>query len=179
VAVAAKQGTFTNTAYGASNNAATSSQSISFSVTPNSLTLSSLLPGSVISSSNVSFGLSTNGAFGATIFDSGKNGGLFSASHSATLPAPAPSSQSTLSSSSHGFGLQGQSASSPLVIDAPYNGTTSTVGGESASYTPIFTTPSAITSGTATLNMQAKAANTDPASTDYQEVMTFVASASF
>jgi hypothetical protein len=179
VAVAATQGTFTNTAYGTSASSTTASPTVTFSVTPNTLSFSNLLPGSVYTSSTVTFGLATNAMYGATIYNTGLNGGLHSTLRSATIPA----ATGNLASSSHGFGLQGVSASQtsggPLSISSPYNGTGNNVGTESSSYSPIFTTSSSIVGGSATMNMQAKAAMTDPASADYQETVTFVAAASF
>ena len=180
VAVAAKQGSFTNTEYGASASIATVSPSITYSVSPNSLSLGNLLPGSVVTSGTVTFGLTTNGAYGANILDMGQNGGLHSTLTGNTIPA----TTANLSSSSHGFGLQGLTASEssggPLTIDSPYNVSGNNVGSESATtYTPIFTTTGPTTSGTATLDILAKSSSTDPASPDYQEILTFVAAASF
>ncbi len=179
VAVAAMQGTFTDTEYGASASAATTSPSLTFSVTPSTLSFSSLLPGTTFTSGTVTFSLATNATYGANIYNAGQNGGLHSTLTSSTIPALT----GTLSSSSHGFGLQGVTASQtsggPLSIDSPYNGSGSTVGTESTSFTPVFTTSAAVVGGSATLNMQAKAASSDPASTDYAEVLTFLAAASF
>ncbi|HEY4161152.1 MAG TPA: hypothetical protein VGM08_03760 [Candidatus Saccharimonadales bacterium] len=179
VAVAAEQGTFTNTEYSASSSVATASPSLTFSVTPNTLSFSSLLPGTTFTSGTVTFSLATNAAYGANIYNAGQNGGLHSILTGSTIPALS----GNLATSSHGFGLQGLSASQtsggPLSIDSPYNGTGNTVGTESAGYTPTFTTSAAITGGSATLKMQAKAASNDPASSDYGEVITFLAAASF
>jgi len=179
VAVAAKQGTFTNTEYGASASAATASPSLTFSVTPNTLSFSSLLPGTTFTSGTVTFSLATNAAYGANIYNAGQNGGLRSSLTNSTIPALS----GNLASSSHGFGLQGlsvsQTSGGPLSIDSPYDGTGNTVGTESTGYAPTFTTPAAVTGGSATLKMQAKAAGNDPASGDYGEVITFLAAASF
>jgi hypothetical protein len=179
VAIAAKEGTFTNTEYGASASSSTSSQTLTFSVSPNTLNFSSLLPGTVSTSSTVTFGLATNATYGATVYDAGVRSGLYSPSKSDTIPA----TTGNLSSSSHGFGLQGvtatQTSGGPLSIDSPYNGTGNTVGTESTAYTPIFSTSASIIGGSATMNMQAKPNVSDPPSTDYQETMTFVATAAF
>jgi hypothetical protein len=179
VAVAAKEGTFTNTEYGASASVATVSPSITYSISPNTLSLGNLLPGSVFTSSTITFNLTTNGVYGANILDTGKYGGLHSTLTGNTIPATTGS----LSSASHGFGLQGltatESSGGPLAIDSPYNVSGTTVGTESTGYTPLFTTTAPITSGSATIDMLAKSAGTDPASSDYQEVLTFVAAASF
>ncbi len=179
VRVAAMQGLFTNTEFGAAASAATVSPSITYSVSPNSLSLGNLLPGAIVTSGAISFSLTTNGVYGASIFAAGQNGGLFSAANGATITALS----GNLSSSTHGFGLQGltasQSAGGPLAIDSPYNVSGTNVGTETTTYTPVFTTPTAITSGSATLDVLAKAASSDPPSTDYQEVLNFVAAASY
>ncbi len=181
VAVAAEQGQFTNTEYGASASSTTAASSgiVSFSVSPSSLSFTNLLPGTVYTSSTVSFTLATNATYGAIIYDAGANGGLHSASTSANIPAVT----GNLASSSHGFGLQGvstgQTSGGPLSIDSPYNGTSNNVGTESSSFAPIFSASAAITGGTATMNMQAKSSSSDSAATDYAETMAFVAAASF
>lgn len=179
VAVAAEQGLYTNTEYGTSASIATVSPSISYAVTPNTLNLGNLLPGSVVTSSTVTFSLTTNGVYGANILATGQYGGLHSALMNNTIPA----ATGNLSSLSHGFGLQGvsvsQTSGGPLSIDSPYNVSGSNVGTESTGYSPLFTTTAPITSGSGTLNMLAKASSADQASGDYQEVMTFVAAASF
>jgi hypothetical protein len=179
VKVAAKEGLFTNTEFGPYASASTVSPSITFSLSPNTLTLSNLLAGSVVTSGNVTFNLTTNAASGGNIFTAGQYGGLHSASRSYTIAALT----GNLSTSTHGFGLQGvstsQTSGGPLSIDSPYNGTGNNVGTESTTYAPVFTSSAAISGGTGTLDMQAKASSTDPASTDYQEILTFVASASF
>jgi len=179
VAIAAKEGTFTNTEYGASASSSTASQTLTFSVSPNTLSFTNLLPGTVATSSTVTFGLATNATYGATVYNAGTHSGLYSSSKSDLIPA----TSANLSSSSHGFGLQGvtatQTSGGPLSIDSPYNGTGNTVGTESTSYTPIFSTSASIVGGSATMNMQAKPNVSDPPSTDYQETMTFVATAAF
>jgi len=179
VKVAAEQGMFTNTEFGPSTNLATVAPSITFSVSPNSLSLGSLLAGSVVTSSNVTFGITTNAGSGGNIFVSGTNNGLHSGNNSYTISALS----GNLASSSEGFGLQGtgtsQTSGGPLSIDSPYNGSANNVGTENTSYTQIFSTANPITSGSATLDMQAKSATLDPAGSDYSETLNFVASASF
>jgi hypothetical protein len=179
IAVAAKEGTFTNTEYGASTTQATATPYITFSVSPNTLNMNGMTPGNITTSSNATFSLATNATYGATIYNSGANGGLHSASKSDLIPATTGS----LSAASHGFGLQGvntsQTSGGPLSIDSPYNGTGNTVGTESSTITPIFSTSASIIGGSATMDMQAKPNNSDPPSNDYDETMTFIAAASF
>ena len=84
---------------------------------------------------------------------------------------------------SEGFGLQGATASQtsggPFTIAAPYNGTLNNVGTETTTYVPVFSTSAPIIGGSSTLNFLAKSASSDPAAQDYQEILTFIASASF
>jgi hypothetical protein len=137
------------------------------------------LPATVSTSGTVTFSLASNAVYGATIYNAGQNGGLHSTSKSATIA----SATANLASATHGFGLQGvtatQTSGGPLFINSPYNGASNNVGAESTSYVPIFSSTASLVGGSATMNMQAKAAITDPASNDYQETMTFVATASF
>jgi hypothetical protein len=179
VAAAAKQGSFTNTGYGNITTAATVPPSITFSLSTNSVNFASLLPGTVYTSSTVTFGITTNGDYGANIYDAGQNGGLYSATKGALIGALT----GNLATSTHGFGLQGvsttETSGGPILIDSPYNLTSNNVGTETTSFAPIFTSSAPTYGGSAVMNMQAKSANTDPASNDYQEIMTFVAAASY
>jgi hypothetical protein len=179
VKVAAMQGKFTNTAFGQSTNLATVSPSITFSVSPSSLTLSSLLAGSVITSSSMTFGLTTNAGSGGNVYVSGTNSGLHSTNSGYTIAALT----GNLASNGEGFGVQGtgtsQTSGGPLSIDSPYNGSANNVGIEGTSYAQIFSSANPIAGGSATAVVQAKSAASDPASADYVETLNFVASASF
>jgi hypothetical protein len=179
VKVAAMQGKYTNTAFGPSTSLATVAPSITFTVSPNSVALGSLLAGSVVTSSNVSFGLTTNAGSGGNVFVSGTNNGLRSANNGYTINALS----GDLASSSEGFGLQAtgssQSSGGPFTINSPYNGNANNVGSENTSFAQLFTTANPITSGTATLVVQAKSATSDPTGSDYTETLNFIASASF
>lgn len=177
--VSAKQGMFTNTAYGAAGSASTVSPSTTFSVSPNSLTLSNLTPGSIITSSNLTFGFTTNGAYGGAIYVSGVNGGLHSTQQNYLIPAY----NGNLSTPAQGFGIQAsnanQTSGGPLVIQSPFNGTGNVVGPESTVPQQMLTSGAPITAGSANADIQAKASSTTPASADYQESLTFIASGSF
>jgi hypothetical protein len=180
VKAAAKEGMFTNTELSVTaSSLATVSPSITFSVSPNSLTLSNLLPGSVITSSNVSFALTTNGLSGGGVYVSGLNTGLHSTLSSHTLAA----FSGNLSLQPEGFGVQAtnpaQSSGGPLSTVSPFNGSGNTVGAESTTPQAMLSTTNPIVSGTANTNLQAKAAATTPASADYTETLTFIAAANF
>jgi hypothetical protein len=175
----AMQGQFTATAFGPSANAATvsSSPALSFSISPNSINLGSLTSGSIISSSNLSFTFSANAVSGGTIYVMGTSTGLTSAAVSHTIDVTAPSGN--LLSLDEGFGLQGTSASSPLSTQSPYASGSNTVGAIYTSFQPLFSSTSAVTSGTATAVLKAKASVSTPNANDYTVTLTFVAAASY
>lgn len=177
--VAAKEGLFTNTEFGAVASTATVSPTLSFSVSPNSASLGSFVPGTIVTSSNLSFTYSTNGTSGGSVYVMGKNSGFLSSSNSYTIPAVT----GNLSSLSQGFGVQASSPSQtsggPLTLVSPYNGTGNTVGAESTTFTQMLTSGDAISGATANAVVQVKASGSAPAASDYNEVLTFIASASF
>ncbi len=177
--VSAKQGTFTNTKYGPAGSATTATPSLTFSVSPNTLTLSNLTPGSIITSSALTFGFTTNAAVGGAVYMSGANGGLHSARQGSLIAAY----NGDLSTPSSGFGVQASNASEtsggPLVIQSPFNDSGTVVGPDSTVPTQMFTSASPITSGSANANILAKASSTTPASSDYSETLTFVAAGDF
>jgi hypothetical protein len=177
--VSALEGKFTNTAYGASTSATTASPTTTFSVTPNTLSLGSLLPSTVITSSNLTFGFSTNGANGGTVYVSGTHAGLYSTSESSLISAYS----GNLTTPASGFGVQAtnatQTSGGPFTASSPFNLTGHTVGAESMSLQNFLTSALPVTSATANANVQAKASSLTPAALDYQETLTFVASGNF
>lgn len=180
VRVSANQGMFTDTGYGPYQSAALTNPSITFSISPSSISLGSLLSGAVETSSNITASLTTNADFGGNVFVSGTaNAGLRSPSQGYTIAALT----GNLASSSEGFGLQGnnatQTSGGPFTIKSPYNGSANNVGIESSSYAQIFSSANPIVSGSATLDLQAKSSASDPGGSDYAETLSFVAAASF
>lgn len=179
VSVSAKQGQFTNTEYGPTTTLATVSPNITFSVSPNSSSLGTVLPATVVTSSALSFTYVTNAASGGDVYVAGKNNGLYSTSKGTTIAAVT----GNLASLGSGFGVQaynpGQTSGGPLATVSPFNGTSNNVGAESTTFQPIFATTAAIVGGTANANVQAKVLSSTTAATDYNEVLTFIASASF
>lgn len=141
--------------------------------------MGSLLAGSVVTSpSTISLTFATNAANGGTIYMAGQNTGLVSASSSNYNIHVSPPS-GDLSSLSEGFGLQALTASSPLAIQSPYNGSGNVVGAVYTTFQPVFAATSLVTSGTATATLLAKSSISTPSATDYQDTLTFVASASY
>ena len=179
VKVAAMEGKFTNTNFGPYATQATGSSVTTFSVSPNSISLGNLLPASIITSGNITFGFTTSAANGGSVYVSGTSNQLYSSTQSSSIA----SFSGNLSSATQGFGLQVTSATQtsggPFGSVSPYNGSSHVVGSESIVPAQILTTTASITGGSATVVIQAMASNITPAALDYSETLTFVAAASF
>jgi len=179
VKVAAEQGLFTNTAYGAVATASTVGTSTTLGISPNTINMGTILPGTVTTSSNVAINFATNGNAGGSVYVSGVSTGLNSPTQSHTIAAYS----GNLASASEGFGIQitspTQTSGGPLTAVSPFNGTSNVVGAESTSPVTILTSTAALVGGTANANFQAKPAGSAPAATDYTETLTFVAAGSF
>jgi len=180
VEIGAMQGLFTNTEYGPSATATTTAPSLTFSISPTSLSLGSLTAGSVITGgTNITTSLTTDAESGADVFVVGEYGGLYSPSKSYKIAG----TTGNLASLGEGFGLQGVSVSDssggPFSLITPYNGSGNNVGTDATYFNEILSTPQEIQSGSGVIKVQAKSGATDPAATDYQEVLTFSASAQF
>jgi len=189
----ATQGQFTESAYGPSSNAATVGQQISFclytsdggsgncSSSTHTTSFSGLVAGSVSSASNsLDLTFSTNA-------DSGGNVYIYSTGklQSTTVPSGTINSVTVtggtpvdLTSLSSGYGAQVSSASGISVLPQ-YNGSGNNVGELSTIINTLLSAASPVTSGTATIQLQAKASNTTPATTDYADIVTVIAAASF
>lgn len=173
--VNASDGKFTTSAYGPSASIATGAPALTFSVSPNNLNLGNLDAGTVITSSTVSFSFNTNSAAGGNVYVAGDTTGLSAGGHTITITPPS----SNLDSLSEGYGLQALSASLPLTIQPPYDGMGDTVGAVYTSFVPIYSSSSPLSGASATAQLMAKAAATTPNSSNYTNVLTFVAAASY
>jgi hypothetical protein len=177
--VTAMQGTFSQSAYGPVASASTVSPSLTFSLTPNNLSLGNLLPGNIVTSSTITIGFATNGAAGGNVYIAGQNTGLHSATGSYTIPALT----NDLSTQTQGVGVQGLSASQSsggaFTIASPFNTSGSNIGAYATTFKPVFTSSTALAGGSATASIKAKASTSTVVATDYQETLTFIASASF
>ena len=177
----ATQGQKTESAYGPAASAATVNPSISFSVSPTSVSMGDLLPNTITSAqSSISLTFDTNASSGGDVYISGQNGGLHSAIASFTIP----SASGDLVSLSHGFGARvtavGQSSGGPLGAVSPYDNITTTyVGITDSTIRKILTSSAQVNTGTASVLLKAKATSADPVQNDYQEILTMLASASF
>ena len=177
--VDAMQGLFTNTAYSAATAASTVEPSVSFSVSPNTTTLPSLLPNTVVTSSPLAIAFATNAASGGGVYISGQNSGLDSVSGSHTIA----SYTGDLGAISEGFGAQAsnasQTAGGPFALVSPFDGTGNSVGAAMLGPLQLLSSNAPITGGTADVYLKAKVGSSTPAAGDYQEVLVFLASANF
>lgn len=175
----ARQGAFTESAYGPAATQATASPALSFSVSPTIVGLGDLLAGTVVTGGDpISFAFSTNGASGGSVYVAGSNGGLRSPAVNTTIA----SQTADLGSQSTGIGLIGSTTNATfgsIGYNSPYNGSGNNVGQVMGSFKQLFSGSSVITGGTANLLVKAKASTTTPSAADYSETLTFVASASF
>ena len=176
----ATQGQFTESGYGPSASATTTNPSISFSISPTSVSMGNLLLNTVTDATpSISLQFDTNAANGGDIFINGQYGGLHStiANHTIT------SATGDLSSLSYGFGVRvtstGQSSGGPLTALSPYNGIANNVGVIDATIRKLASSSAQLDTGTASVLVKAKASANDPPQTDYQEILTMLASASF
>ncbi len=183
-------GKFTESPYGPVASAATVDPELSFDIDvsatdqstspPYAISLGNLLPGNVINSpQRVWVSLDTNGESGGKVYLSGQNAGLRSTTSAYTIN----SFTGDLSSAAEGFGVQGasatQSSGGPLSLSAPYNGSADNVGIADTTIRELFTAPDPITSGRGSFVLKAKSQTMTPASSDYAEILTAIASASF
>jgi len=180
VKVAAQQGLFTNTAYGAAASASTVTPSLTFSLSPSSTSFSGLLPGVVTTSaSDITLNLTTNAVAGGSVYVSGQSNGLMSILEGHTIGA----FNGDLASVNEGFGIQAinvtQTSGGPFSPASPFNVSGTSTGAETTVPQQILTSAAPIIGGTASARLKAKASANTPAGPDYQEVLTFVAAASF
>jgi hypothetical protein len=174
----ALQGMYAASAYGSVASAATGTPSLSFSLSANSTTLSALAVGAA-TSNTASLTYVTNGANGGFVYVLGKNGGLKSITANYTIP-----STTTDLTTGQGFGVRsvstGQTSGGPFTAQSPYNNASANiVGAVLTNLQPLYGSSSSIIGGNATFAVGASRAATTPAAPDYQEVMTFVAAATF
>lgn len=184
------RGQFTESAFGSTASATTADPQLSFDLDvsatdastspPYLINFGDLLAGAVTDApQRVWVSLETNGESGGKVYVSGQNSGLRSSASAYTIA----SQTGNLSSMSEGFGAQGTSATQtsggPLLLAAPYNVGGSLVGITDAAMREIFSSSVPVVGGRGSFLLKAKARSLTPASGDYAELMTAVASASF
>lgn len=186
VKVTARQGNFTQSPYSATAQASTSNATLVFdldvastdseSAAPYTVDMGTLTLGSVTTASNkVWVDLSTNGENGGQVSVYDAYAGLRSSAVNYTIT----SSSTNLSSASEGYGLQ-VSSTSNLTSVSPYNGASENVGIIDSTIRPILNSSSApVSSGRASISVKAKAATSTPASSDYADTLTIIATGAF
>ena len=190
VNVAAKQGNFTETGFGPVASVSTVNPQMTFDIDvsatdtdtepPFNISFGDLLAGSIINSpQKVWVDLSTNGESGGKVYLYGQNGGLLSTTTSYNIT----SATDNLATATEGFGAQGTSSTQtfggPFSINSPYNVSANNVGIVGSAVREIFSSGSPLTAGRASFLLKAKSGNTTPASDDYSETLTLIASAAF
>lgn len=190
VKVKARQGIFSESPWGPTDTAATSTLSVSFDIDvassdnetspPYELSLDQLAADSVTTSTeSVWIDISTNAQNGAIVYIQGTTGGLASTTTGHTIS----SVSDDLANQSEAVGIQAtstsQSSGGPLTAVSPYNGAGSTVGVIPQQLESIFSSTAAITSGRGSFALKAKVSNLTPAASDYSETLTVVAVPSF
>lgn len=179
----ATQGKFTESGYGPSLSASTVNPSISFTISPTSVSMGSLLPATVTSAgSSISLTFDTNANSGGDIYINGQNSGLLSGTTGNNISTVIPAG-GDLSSLSRGFGAQvtatSQTSGGPLTAVSPYSLGSNNVGPTDTTIRKMITSATQVNTGTASVLFKAKATSSDKAANDYKEIVTMLASASF
>lgn len=191
IKVKATQGKYTESAWGPVASAATVGSRLSFDIdvaatdtetaAPYAVSMGILAAGSVNTATNkVWLDLDTNGESGGYIYVYDQYNGLRSAVTNYTIT----SASSDLTSVSEGFGIQSasvaQTTGGPLAAQSPYNGAGNNVGIVDTTIRTIYTSSNLpITAGRASFYIKAKPKVVTPASSDYTDTLTLIATASF
>jgi len=182
--VTAKQGNFTQSAYGPTATLPTAeNDTISFNLITSSLDLGTLTPGNVVASpSEGQINLTTNSNSGALIYIYSTNSGLKSASQGNYTISTVSGSQN-LTGLSQGYGLRGTTVtqtSGLMAIEQPYNGSGSIVGQLDTQRRILFSTNDApIVDGIGKFEIRAKSSLTTPPASDYADIITVIAAGTF
>lgn len=191
VKVASRQGWYTQTDYGPTDNAATVNPSINFDIDvssidtetapPYTLNFGTVTLGTVNTASNkIWMDMETNAESGGYVYIYSQNSGLLSANTAYTIS----SVTGNLAALSEGFGIQNNSATQtsggPLTILSPYNGASDNVGIVNTTIREIYSTSaSPIVGGRGSVTLKMKPSSTTPASSDYSDTLTLIASGTF
>lgn len=185
VKVKAIQGKFTETGYGPTATASTISPTMTFDIdvaatdVDNSVTATNfgdLYAGTVTDSpEKIWVDLITNGENGGKVYVYGVHTGLQSTVAGYTINAVT----GNLTALTEGFGAQGSSATGGLAVATAYNVAGNNVGITDAVIREIFTASAPLTAGRGSFLLKAKSSAVTPAASDYTEILTVIASASF
>jgi len=177
----AARGKFTESAFGPTSTAATVDPYLTFSLSPNTLSIGTLVAGSVINAPTpIALTFATNGASGGNVYSSGLNAGL----KSQTTPFYKISAvNGDLTATSEGYGAQltsvSQATGGPLSKVTPFDATGNNVAAIDGTIRSMLSSTGPVTGGVGSLLLMAKSAAQTPAATDYTETLTIIASASF
>ena len=191
IKVKATQGKYTESGWGPVASAATVGSRLSFDIdvaptdqetaAPYAVSMGTLTTGTVNTATDkVWIDLDTNGSSGGYVYVYDQYNGLRSAVTNYTIT----SASSDLTEASEGFGIQSasvtESAGGPLAAQSPYNGAGHNVGIVDTSIRTIYTSSNLpITAGRGSFYIKAKPKNITPASSDYTDTLTIIATASF
>lgn len=188
--VKAMQGKFTETGYGPVASAATVGAQLTFDIDvsssdtdtnpPFTTDLGDLTPGSVTTTTDkVWVDFDTNAENGGRVYVTASNTGLKSQVQNYTINAMS----GNLTAATEGFGIQGSSATQggggPFTIDTAYDLASQNVGIADTTVRPLFQASLPVTSGRGSFVLKAKSSAVTPAASDYQEILTLIASANF
>lgn len=190
VKVKARQGEFSETGFGPVASAATSQVGLVFDIdvsssdtetaAPYIVSFGDVLPDTVTDSPvRIWLDIDTNADSGAAVYVVSGNNGLLSAATSYTIS----SVTGDLGSLGEGIGAQSvsatQSGGGPLNAASPYNGTSSNVGAVDTQFRQLLTSSAPLDDGRASFLLKIKTSGSTPAASDYTDIYTIVASASF
>jgi len=174
----ALQGMYTASSYGPAASATTGTPNLSFSLSTNSVNLTALASGSA-TTSTVNLSYATNGGSGGFVYAMGQFGGLHSITANYTI-----SSATADLTAGQGFGLRSTAASQtsggPFAVQSPYNNANANiVGAVLTNLQPLYASAASVTGASGTFVIGGARSAITPAASDYQEVLTFTAAASF
>lgn len=187
VKVKAWQGKFTETGFGPTASVATVGARLTFDIDtgtssgvdnnpPYAIDLGSLPAGSVVGSTDkIWVDFDTNGESGGRVYVAGSNAGLQSAVAGYTIGAVT----GNLSSLNEGFGAQTETATNGLAEATFYDLSGDNVATADTTIREIFTASAPVSAGRGSFLLKAKSSAVTPAASDYTEVLTVIASASF
>jgi hypothetical protein len=184
----ATQGKYTESGYGPSSSASTIGQSISFclytgascGLGSNSVAFGNINVNSINTSpNNIGTDFATNADFGGSVYIYSQNGGLKSTSTGYNIT----SATANLAAVPEGFGGQiasiGQVSGGTFTAQSPFNGSANNVGLLATTVSTLASVSSPIVGGHAATQLQVKPASIAKAQSDYSEILTLIAAASF
>lgn len=179
IKVKATQGKFTESGFGPEASVATVGPQLSFSISPASINLGTLLTTTVTTSSNITISFATNAENGGDVFVFGANSGLDSVSASDTIN----SATADLGSAPSGYGAVSSSASQasggPFSAQSPFDGAGDNVGILDLSIRGIYATAGPVTGGSGVFVIKAKPSSINKIASDYSDALNLISVGQF